>query len=126
MKLILGRGNEAHTLTVVSEVVNASVEARNVEVHDARAGAIIVRGRPVVAVAAHIVDRSPVAVARSRLEDRTSLLQSASLRSGNRVAAVAGTTAVGVAQAVGVAAPVVGQQDYAIHIIHLGLGIADA
>ena len=126
MKSILGRGNEAHTLTVVTIVVVERVEARVAEVHADRAVAIAARGRPVAAVAAHTVDRSSVAVARSRQEDRTSLLQSVPLCRRDSITAVAGTTAVGVTQAVSVAAPVVGQQDYAIHIIHLGLGIADA
>ena len=88
MKLILGRGNEAHTSTTVSVVVVGRVEVRIGEEHATRAVATAARGRPVVAVAAHIEDRNPVAVARSRQEDRTSLLQSTPLRSGNRIATI--------------------------------------
>lgn len=71
--------NKAHTSTAVSVAVHARVEGRIVEVHIVRAEVIIVRGRPVVAVAAHIVDQSPEAAARSRQEDRTCLLQSTPL-----------------------------------------------
>ena len=130
IKLILDRANKAHTLTVVPFVFDVRFEVRLFEVHAFRAVLIFVRGRPVVAFAAHIVETSvgisEFAFARSRQEDRTCLLQSTPLCRRDSIAAVAGTTAVGVAQTVGVAAPVVGQQDYSIHIVHLGLGITDA
>ena len=54
------------------------------------------------------------------------LLQSAPLLCGYCIAAVAGTWAVGVAQCIIRGAPVVGQKDYAVHIVHIGLGKADA
>ena len=100
--------------------------ARIVEVHVERGVAIVARSRPVVAVGndTDIVDRSPVPTARSRQEDRTGLLQNAPLRSGNHIAVVA--TTVGVVQTVGAASPIIGQQDYAVHIVHLCRGIADA
>lgn len=67
--IVLGRANEADGLTVVTVVGVVSVEVAIVEVHVPRVVAIVVRSRPVVAVAAHIVDRSPVAVASGRQED---------------------------------------------------------
>lgn len=66
---VLGRANQANGLTVVTVVGVVSVEVAVVEVHVVRVVAIVVRGRPVAAAAAHIVDRSPIAVACSRQED---------------------------------------------------------
>jgi len=70
---VLGRANKAHGLTVVTVVPIVGVEVAVVEVHVVRVVAIVVRGRPVVAVAAHIIDRSPVAVASGRQEDLCTL-----------------------------------------------------
>ena len=74
MKLILGRGNEAHTLTVVSEAVAVHAEAAVIEAHSVRVIAIVVRSRPVVAAGTDIEERSPEPTARSRQEDCTNLL----------------------------------------------------
>lgn len=71
--------NKTHRIPAVAGVV-AAQGAQRVEVHAVRLVAIAVRGRPVVAVAAHIVDPSPIAEARSRQEDRTGLLQGVPLR----------------------------------------------
>ena len=79
-ELILGGANEAHTPTVVTVVVVDSDEVRVVEVHDVRVVATVVRGRPVETAAAHTADRSPEALAHSRQEDHTSLLQGVPLR----------------------------------------------
>lgn len=125
-ELILGRASEARTLAVAAVEVAVRTEESVVEAHAAREVAIDVRGRPVEAVAAHIVDRSPIAAACGRKEDRTSLLKGVPLCRRDSITAVASNTAIGVAQVVGVAAPVVGQQDYTVHIVHLGLGIAMA
>ena len=54
------------------------------------------------------------------------LLQGVPLRGRYGVAAKVDTAVVGVAQAVIAAAPVVGQQNHAIHVVHLGLGKSDA
>ena len=73
MKKTFGRGlsgaDQAHGEPVVTVVPIVGVEVAVVEVHVPCVVAIVVRGRPVVAVAAHIVDRSPIAVACSRQED---------------------------------------------------------
>ena len=53
----------------------AHAEVQIVEVHVIRAEDIVIRGRPVVAVAAHIADRSPPAVACGRQEDCTMRLK---------------------------------------------------
>ena len=66
---VLSGANQAHRLTAVTVVVVLRIQIRIVEVHVVRVVAIVVRSRPVVAVAAHIVDRSPIAVAGSREED---------------------------------------------------------
>lgn len=80
-KSILSNTHETHREPDDATEVVVQADVRTVEEHADRAAAKDVRGRPVAAVAAHKVDRSPVAVARSRQEDRTSLLQSAPLRS---------------------------------------------
>ena len=72
--------NKTHRIPAVAVVVAAQGDRNRVEVHTVRLATIAVRGRPVVAVAAHIADRSPDAEARSRQEDRTGLLQGVPLR----------------------------------------------
>ena len=120
MKSILGRANEAHTLAVATVVVADRVEARAVEVHVARAVAIAVRGRPVAAVAAHTADRSPIAVAGGRQEDRTICFHLRPLVS--RVAVRPTAIASGEAQARW-KRPAVGQQYHAAHAIHLAVPV---
>ena len=66
---------QTHCVPVVAVTVDVRVEERIVEAHVARADEIVVRGGPVIAVVAHQTDRSPVAAARSRQEDRTSILK---------------------------------------------------
>lgn len=108
MKLILGNTRQTHRDPVVA-VAGVDNEGRIEEAHAPRAVSTAVMGRPVVAAAAHIANRSPVAVARSRQEDRTVLLQGAPLLSGYCIAIVAGSWAVGVAQVVNAGAPVIRQ-----------------
>ena len=126
MKLILGRGNEAHTKTVAAVVVVVGAEVRVVEVHVPRAAATFVRSRPVVAAGTDVGDRSPVPVASSRQEDRTVLLQRAPLGSSDRIAGKTCVTLIGTTQTVVARAPVVGQQNDTVYVVHLCLGIADA
>ena len=66
---VLGETHQAYRLAVVAVVV-LRIEVAAVEVHAVRVVAIVVRTRPVVAVGTDIVDRSPVAVACGRQEDR--------------------------------------------------------
>ena len=118
---------QAHTSTEVAVVVVVSVEVRTAEVHAVRVAAIVVRGRPVVAVAADKVDRSPIAVACGRQEDRTVRLQTVCpTRCTYHVAAIIRIAIICATQAVVTRAPVIGQQNHAIHVIHLRLCVADA
>ncbi len=66
---VLGHTHQPHREPVVTIVVVLRIQIRIVEVHVVRVVAIVVRSRPIVAVAAHIVDRSPIAVASGRQED---------------------------------------------------------
>ena len=123
-KQLLSGANQAHRLTAVTVV--GALRKQKIGEHAVRVDAIAVRSRPVEAAAAHIADRSPIAVASGRQEDGTVQLQGTPLRGAYHIAAEARVVYVGVAQAVVARAPVVGQQYHAVHVVHIGLGIADA
>ena len=126
-KQLLSGANRAHGVPVAAVGVVVRVEVRAVEVHFPCVVAIVVRGRPVAAVAAHAVDRSPDAEASGRQEDRTVSLQTTCpTRCAYHVAAEVGIFGIGAAQAVIARAPIIRQQNHAVHAIHSCLGIADA
>ena len=68
--------NKAHTSTVIAVVPTVRIEVSAVEVHVARAVAIVVRSRPVAAEGTDVVDTCPVSEARSGQEDCTGILKS--------------------------------------------------
>lgn len=114
-------------MTEVTAVGEVSVEAAVEEEHVPREVATFVRGRPVEAAAAHIADRSPVAAASGRQEDRTMRLKRVSPNRGtDHIAAETCTALVGTIQSVITATPVIGQQDYPVYVVHICLGIAYA
>ena len=126
-KQLLSGANRAHGEPADAVVVAVRAEVRVAEAHVPCVAATVVRSRPVEAIAAHEADRSPVAAASGRQEDRTVRLQTVRpTRCAYHVAAEAGTAAVGAAQAVIARVPAVGQQNHAVHTVHLCLGIADA
>lgn len=123
---LLGNTHETHREPTVAVLGVLWVEVAVVEIHAVRTVATVARSRPVVAEGTDIVDRIPVLVARSRQEDCTGTFKGNPLSSCNRVAAEAGSATVGVAQAVSATAPIVGQQDDTVHVVHLRLGVVDA
>ena len=129
----LKKANEAHRPTVATVVAAVGAEVRAAEAHEPCVAAIAVRRRPVVAVRTDSADRSPepddrspAPDARGWQEDRTMALQCRPLGGTDGVAAKVRTTRVGVAQRRIGGVPVVGQQDHAVHVVHLGLGVTDA
>lgn len=122
---LIGGANKAYREALVPDyAVGGDITLE--EEHVARVVDIAVRGRPVAAVAAHTAGRSPIAGACGRQEDRSGILQGQPLRVSDYIAAETSSIIVGAAQTISACAPVVGQQDYAVHACHLGLGITDA
>ena len=70
MWIVLSGANQADRFTIVAVVVVRGIEIARIEVQVVRVVAIVVRGRPIVAVGTDIVDRSSIAVAGSRKEDK--------------------------------------------------------
>ena len=124
---MLDRANETHTKTVEAVEAVRGVEVAAAEVHVVRDGAIVERGRPVVAGRTHhTVDRSPVAGAGSGQENRSMLFQCVPLRCCYRITGVICIACVCTVQCVVAAAPVIGQQDYAVYAVHICFGIENA
>ena len=123
---ILYRAHQAYGLTPEAEVVAARTEVTVAEVHGVRAVATVGRGRPVVDEGTDIVDRSAPPVARGGEEDRSVLLQGCPLGGGDDIGGETSSRCVRAVQGVVVGAPVVGQQDHTVDIVHLGLCVTDA
>lgn len=63
---------------------------------------------------------------RGRKENGSELLQLCPLCGCNRIGGVTGTIAICAVQRIVAGIPVVGQQNHTVHVVHFGLGIADA